>query len=216
MRYLLTIIVVSGLLIVGCGESSNSGNGSGGETNHGSSAQADGRHSADADANPADANPAAAEAADGTITATLNGQTKTWYILSRELGGAVRSHSEWQEVGPTRMITLWGHASPDSMSTDQSFSLSFHVVGEGEARTINDAELTYLTGKLSDMHTSPEGSKVPIEITGLEVDGEKLTIAGTFSGWITQRAPGELKPSEGSQIMVSDGVFEATLHQPSM
>jgi len=37
-------------------------------------------------------------------------------------------------------------------------------------------------------------------------------LATTFSG----NPPGELKPSEGSQIMVSDGVFEATLHQPSM
>jgi hypothetical protein len=196
-----TPILLAVLLSFGCGKSNS-------ESSHSPEPEAE------IPASPAAAASAAKvpEGADGTITATVNGDRKTWYILRRKLGDQLRSQSEWNSVfgAGTQLVTLFGHASADSMVSDRAFILELSTVESRDSAVATAPGIQYLVkDELSSMYNSDPPGKVEVEITEHEVDGDVLTIAGTFAGVLHPSTDG----SQPEQMTVEDGVFRAQVHR---
>ncbi|MFW6028274.1 MAG: hypothetical protein ACOC9Q_01980 [bacterium] len=154
----------------------------------------------------------AAEDADGTITATLNGERSTWYVLSQESGGEVRSQSDWSDFGVSTSVSLFGHVSPTSTRSTGALSVGFVITGTGDNPSVGEPDIAYLAGGLSNMYVSNDDASVTV--TSADVDGDIMTISGSFSGTLTYHSRAGAEPEDGvTEIAVDDGTFEAKVHE---
>jgi len=146
---------------------------------------------------------------DGTITAILDGEPHTWYVTSRRHNGELFSQSDWHDFGTGASVSLWGHASPDSvMGSQGALSIGFIALTRGDTVSINDPELSYMGGGLTDAHTSGNGGTASIRIDSFAVDGDELSLSGSFSGTLPyHRSGGEQKDT----VQLEDGRIEAVI-----
>lgn len=180
--------------------------GSGGEPSNG----------ADATANTAtetnQADQADAKGADGTITATLNGEQRTWYIVRKEMGGEMHSQSEsasWANSG--RVITLFGHTSANSMAATDGLMLELNLVVMENTATVSSADIKYLRGEDRDMYVTRGPVTDGIDLASHKQEGDKVTVSGTFEATLEQNAS---EKKEGpATIAIKNGQFNATVYK---
>jgi hypothetical protein len=149
-----------------------------------------------------------ADAADGAITATLNGEAHSWYVTSSTRGGQHISQSDWSGAVPARVnVSLFGHTRPDTtMGSNQALMLSFTVLDAEGALNVVEPEITYLSGGMTQAHQS--GEEVSVELADLSFEGETMSIAGTFAGVLDA---GGAVEGGAEPIRVENGEFEATV-----
>lgn len=192
--------------LVACGgESSTSGSASSAESAESGS-----------DATPP-VSAADAAAADGTITATLNGVTSTWYVTSDTLQGEYVSQSDWTRFGAAGPIsvTLFGHTTPTSvLSSTHALMIDITTSADGAGKPVGSPGLTFLSESLMNHHTSDVGDDVTIELDRLELDGDTMRLSGSFAGVLGFRSMRGAEPADGvSEIVVTDGSFSATIRE---
>lgn len=153
-----------------------------------------------------------AEGADGTITATLDGQRRTWYILRRGMGGKMRSQSEWAGwTNSGRVVTLYGHTSPDSLATTGGLMLELNLVVMGNTSTVSSANVTYLRGDIRDMYVTRGPITRNVELDSYEEKGDRITVSGSFAAVLEQNTSGETDGPD--RIELEEGTFNATVYK---
>lgn len=151
-----------------------------------------------------------ADAADGSISATLGGEQRSWYVTSSTMGGQHVSQSDWSGAAPARVnVSLFGHTRPDTtMGSNQALMLSFTVLDAEGAVNVVEPEITYLSGGMTQAHQS--GEEVSVEVANVSFEGETMTIAGTFSGVLDA---GQAVAGGAEPMRVENGEFEATISE---
>jgi len=148
---------------------------------------------------------------DGVLTATLGGEARTWRVLTMEYGDQRMSQSEWAPLVPDidqYAVTLFGHAEGRGRSSEEALMVS---VTMQQGRPINES-ITYLDGDLSQAPSSEKGGHADISISHAQIDGDVLTIEGTFSGVLGSGGAAAMANDEPTEpISVEDGAFEARL-----
>ncbi|RFB04964.1 hypothetical protein [Parvularcula marina] len=156
---------------------------------------------------PVEVSKADAEAADGTITATLDGEARTWYVTSGELGGEFNSQSDWSGSTTYTSVSLFGHTTPKTtMSSKNAMLVGFTVSGDNQ--TVSMPSVSLLTDSLLRRYEG-EGSDVTVALEEMSVDGEWLHLKGTFSGTLTYT---DSSGATKDPVTVTDGTFDLRVH----
>jgi len=153
-----------------------------------------------------------AAGADGTIAATLEGERRTWYIVRKEMGSDMHSQSEW--IGWTasgRVVTLYGHTSPDSLASTGGLMLELNLVVMENTSTVSSASVSYLRGGIEDMYVTRGPITDGVELDKYEEAGDRVTVSGTFEATLQQNTSGETTGPD--TIEVEDGTFSATVYK---
>lgn len=155
---------------------------------------------------------AMAEKGDGTLTATINGEERTWYTTHSETGGTFTSQSDWSGVAPFLSVHIMGHGSPDTtLDTNGALSLGFRLKDTGSLPGIQDAELALMTDSFQDRYTAQKGGSVNVSVDSATFDGNWLHLEGRFSG--TLGFEGEGAPDGAEKVKVEGGRFDVHIHE---
>ena len=116
----------------------------------------------------------------GTLTGTLDGAERTWF-LTAENG---MSQSSSSVIGTYMIVTLFGHASDDTLTeAEDALIVEFSVV-DGAA---DFADLRYLAeGGYVAAYVGMDDAPAQITLTRQEVGADGLMVEGTVSavlGW---------------------------------
>ncbi|MDZ7784363.1 MAG: hypothetical protein U5K56_15950 [Halioglobus sp.] len=153
-----------------------------------------------------------AAGADGTITATLEGERRTWYIVRKEMGGEMHSQSEWAGwTASGRVVTLYGHTSPDSLASTGGLMLELNLVVMENTSTVSSASVSYLRGGIEDMYVTRGPITDGVELDNYEEAGDRVTVSGNFEATLQQNTSGET--TDPDTIELEDGTFSATVYK---
>lgn len=153
---------------------------------------------------------------EGTLSATLNGEQRTWYITSATVDGRVVSQSDWESAGADgAIVTLFGHASATTFtSSREALMLEFTIWNLQDAPSAAGSDITFLSEGLSRNHNSGAGGASSVELTSVEVNGNRLNVTGSFQGELVfQDWTGGTSTAAGGPAPVSleNGRFEASI-----
>lgn len=153
---------------------------------------------------------------DGVIRAKLDGAERTWYITSAEYDGQLMSQSDWSPLyASVTGVSLFGHTTPTTaLSSAEALLVAFSLVEADGQWTASEPEITWLSGGLMNNHSSSYDGSAAVTIEAAELDGDYLTISGTFSGSLPFRShkPGG-ETTSAATITVEDGRFEGVVRR---
>ena len=155
---------------------------------------------------------------DGTITAMLDGEERTWYVTSGTMQGQFVSQSDFRDMGMIgTSVTILGHATSNTViGSKEAIIMTFTVHNKDSAPRVERPEIAYLSGGMMKRHTTDDGGAAELTVTSASVDGELLNIAGTFSGSLVYSTFDGSPPENGKQTMtLSDGTFDVKVHPPA-
>lgn len=202
---LLSSLVLA-LTFAACGQSETGGDTSSSNAEVSSSAGNAGQDPAQVAAAGEAAQKAAQAAVDanvpGAIIATLNGETRTWYVAN--------NLTEWDKLeGGGTYVDIIGQVDPGDFSWTEAMNLRFEVHGDGVDLRIASPSWIYYSEGATRHHSS---STETIVVSRTEFSGDALEVAGSFAGTVHFRAyDGDEAPRQGNpaQIQIEDGVFHA-------
>lgn len=120
------------------------------------------------------ATPAAAQQVTGQIAATLDGETRGWFITETE----EMSQSDWSGTPEWAMVSLLGHTTPDTiMNSREALMIGFTATGPGPA---TDVEIRFLAEGLSKAYVAKEDNAA-VTIESLSAKGDRLSLSGSFT-----------------------------------
>lgn len=156
------------------------------------------------------------EEPDGVITATFNGTERTWYITSAERGGQYISQSDWSSLFADQSnVSIMGHVSSSwPFQSREAIMIGFTLQGTGENPSVGDASITYLSGGITNNHSSSHDGNANISVTTASIDGDTLTISGSFSGTLPFKSmSGDADVESTETIVVENGTFEGVVRR---
>lgn len=204
---LLTTLVLA-MSLAACGQSEPGGDTSDSNAEQNSSAGNAGQDPAQVAAAGEAAQKAAQAAADanvpGAIIATLNGETRTWYVAN--------NLTEWDKLeGGGTYVDIIGQVDPGDFSWTEAMNLRFELHGDGDDLRIAGPSWIYYSEGATRHHSS---STETIVVSRADFSGDALEVAGSFTGTVHFSAyDGDDAPKEGNpaQIQIEDGVFHASV-----
>lgn len=115
----------------------------------------------------------------GTVTGTIDGQERTWFLTSQD----GQSQSDFSEMGSIVDVSILAHASLDTvMSTKDGLMLSWTVFDMANPEP-QGAELRYMAGdSFMQAYTAPEDAPVMLDLSTFAKLTDGLHVAGTVSG----------------------------------
>ena len=154
--------------------------------------------------------------ADGVISAKLDGAERTWYITSAEHDGQLMSQSDWSPLyAAVTGVSLFGHTtSTTAFSSNEALLIEFSLQEVGGQWTTANPEITWLSGGLTNNHSSTYDGSAAVSIEAAEFDGDRLSLAGTFSGSLpfkSHKPGGETEAV--ATITIEDGRFEGVIRR---
>jgi hypothetical protein len=149
----------------------------------------------------------------GTITASINGEERTWFLTTQDNEsqsfGLIFSSMNFQS------FSLWGQPTDETVtSLKDTLLFSFDVMSVADQLMPLNAELIYLeNGWTSGWNASKasEPSTMDFSLTTFEKSDDGIFVEGTFEAATGFREPlsnGEIDPSRTLQM---NGIFSATL-----
>lgn len=203
----LTCLVLATALIA-CGGSEGEGKDSNQTATSGAQAQAAGQDPAQVAAAGEAAQKAAQAAADenvpGAIIATLNGETRTWYVDN--------NLTEWEELesGGTN-VDIIGQVDPGDFSWTEAMNVRFELHGDGDDLRVANPSVIYYSEGATRHHKSRNAS---IVVSQAESSGDNLEVSGVFDGTVHFSAySGDDAPKGGNpaEIQIEEGAFYARI-----
>ncbi|MEB8388554.1 hypothetical protein OO012_15110 [Rhodobacteraceae bacterium KMM 6894] len=146
----------------------------------------------------------------GTMTASLDGVERTWFLTSQD--GESQSFGLSMAVANLQSFSLWGQPSADSVQTTaDTLLLSFDVMSVGDQTIPLNMSLMYLENGWQSGWLTDEAERIDFALTTLEKSDAGVLVEGRFETDANYRAPlasGEIDTSRTMQI---SGIFTATL-----
>ncbi len=144
----------------------------------------------------------------GTITGTLDGAEKSWYVTSDDN----TSQSDWTGGDNYPALTIFGHATNDNTwNSKGALIISFSVPIEQLPMEFQDGEVIFVNSNMADSFISSRDLAPPkFTITSMQVVDGKLAIKGTFAAKLfhSSNFGRDMDPDNTKMV---EGVFETTL-----
>ena len=151
----------------------------------------------------------------GTLTGTVDGEKRTWYVTAAEMEGETVSQSDFMgDPSSGATVSLFGHPTESVMSSKASILLSFSVNSPGAPR-VSGVEITYggfskVEGQTGFYNSGNDG-QAEVVVSSFGAEGERLKISGTFSGTMPFRASTSKEPDMDHVVTVTDGSFDTLI-----
>jgi hypothetical protein len=151
----------------------------------------------------------------GTLTGTVDGASRSWYVTAAEMQGETVSQSDFTgNPAGSVTVSLFGHATESVMNSADSILLSFSV-SSPDAPRVSGAEITYggfskVDGQTGFYNSGNDG-QAQVVVTSFGPEGDRLRIGGTFSGTMPFRATTAREPDTEHVVTVTDGRFDALI-----
>lgn len=124
------------------------------------------------------ATPANAQEVLGTVTGTVGGEEREWYVTASDEG----SQSDWLGSETWAEVSVVAHSTPDTiMRTTEALMVGFTLTGAGDNANASGAEVTFLVEGFSAAYVG-EDDAVTVTITEHSVTDGVLSLAGTVEG----------------------------------
>ena len=151
----------------------------------------------------------------GTLTGTVDGETRSWYVTAAEMQGEAVSQSDFMgDPADGASVSVFGHATESVMDSTDSIMLSFSV-SVPTAPRVSGHEITY--GGFSNIdgqtgfYSSGNDGQAEIAVVAFAAEGKALRIIGTFSGVMPFRASGNKTSDMNHVVTVTDGKFDTLI-----
>ena len=150
--------------------------------------------------------PLAAQQVTGTITTDAH----TWYLTT----DAGHSKSGWSGGEKTAIVTLFGHATDDTIKETQgALSIRFYLFEPMGAGFVNEVDIVYYEDVAKGAYvTQGHGDDSIIQLEDVRLDAENLSLQGSFAVTLlfTDNFGVTLNHNDTRQI---SGQFKVTLTQ---
>lgn len=160
------------------------------------------------------AQPALAETL-GTITATMDGEERTWFITAD--GGESQSSLVQPMAGMLMgsSIILWGVPDEDIVATTKDvLTLDATLMrGAGGMMPVNP-QARYLVTGFNDQWIAVDEGQTEMTLTAVEPVGDGLHVAGTFTATANYTQDMTDQDVDRSKTKVISGSFDVTLPAP--
>lgn len=142
----------------------------------------------------------------GNITATLDGEERTWFLSSQD--NESQSFGLSIAVANLQSFQLWGQPTEDTVQvSEDSLLFSFDVMSVGGQLIPLNATVMYLgdgwrSGWIAS-ESEPEASDIALSLTSIETRDDGVFIEGSFEATAHHREPlagGEFDPARTMQI----------------
>lgn len=148
----------------------------------------------------------------GTITASLDGEERTWFLTAEDQES--QSFGLSIAVANLQQFSLWGQPSADSVQNfNESLLFNFQVMSVAGQLIPLNAEVMYLSDAWKSgwiaAESYDEANDIVLSLTTLEKRDDGVFIEGSFEAAAHYREPlssGEIDPSRTLQI---NGSFSA-------
>lgn len=148
---------------------------------------------------------ASAQEVVGTITGTLDGEDRVWFITA--MGG--NSSSYRSEMGPITNVTIFGHASDDTiMSAKDALIIDFSLMnGEVFPDTLSVA---FSDSSVEGNYYANNDNVATLTLTRIADENGQLTLEGAFTATMAYGASYGA-PLDPENTRAAEGTFSLTL-----
>ena len=153
---------------------------------------------------------ASAEEVFGTITASLDGVERTWFLTSND--DESQSFGMTMEMANLQSFSLWGQPSAEGVKTfDDTLLLSFDVMSVGGQTIPLNVSLTYLADGWKAGWLADEEGGMVFSLNALETSDQGVLVEGEFDATANYSEALAEGVVDASRTMRIDGGFSATL-----
>jgi len=152
----------------------------------------------------------AAQEVFGTLTATIEGTERSWFLTAD--GEQSQSHGLSIAVANMQSFGLWGQPTADTVAeTKDSLLLKFDIMKVGSTTMPLNVSLTYLADGWTSGWLANEEGQTTFTLSTLEAVNGGVLMEGSFAStayYSDNLVSSQVDPSQTMQI---DGSFSATL-----
>jgi hypothetical protein len=149
----------------------------------------------------------------GTITASINGQARTWFLTTQD--NESQSFGFMFSAANLQSFSLWGQPTDETVtSLKDTLLFTFDVMSVGDQLIPLETTLTYLeNGWTSGWHASKssEPATMDFSLTTFEKSDDGIFVEGTFEAATGFREPLSSGEIDLSRTLQMNGTFSATL-----
>ncbi len=146
----------------------------------------------------------------GEIRATVDGNSRTWYVL----GDADNTNSGWTSMIPGSLfdVSLWGSpGESNAMAIAGVLAIDPSVMKRGDKPTASDVTIQYLEGGFSNIYVTTDDGKNSVTVEELSVEGDFLRVSGSFDGVAYFKQNAMDRDVDSSRSVSIQGTFSVTL-----
>ena len=148
----------------------------------------------------------------GEITATMNGEQRTWYATREYKYGRWISESD-QAFRGTGTVFFTGHVSSDSATNPLDLlMITAHVNDAGDGPTAQIAKIVFAGQNVwQGRHSSEYGGEAAIQFDTVKHESGATRLRGTFSGTLPYKSNASAEPDMGNVVELENGRFNINL-----
>ena len=148
----------------------------------------------------------------GEITATLNGEQRTWYATREYKYGRWISESD-QAFRGTGTTHFTGHVSSDSATNPLDLlMITAHVIDAGDGPTAQTAKIVFAGQNIwQGRHSSEYGGEAVVKFDSIESLQGVTRIKGTFNGKLPYKSNSSADPDMSDIVTLERGEFDVNL-----
>lgn len=149
----------------------------------------------------------------GGIDARLNGERRDWFVTGSKEGSVWRSQSDVNVFGNTRSISIFGHATADTWSSDKDALRIQATVREASPDLlISNVKISYYKGGFgTGIYSTTNDGEAEFEITNMVLKDGLTHIMGSFSGTLPYRKHSSRDAEPDNFVTVESGRFNVKL-----
>lgn len=146
----------------------------------------------------------------GTITASLDGEERTWFLTLDDKES--QSFGFSMAVANLQSFSLWGQPDAQSVKTlDDTLLFTFDIMTVADQVMPAGASVIYLEDGWQSGWLADDPEKVSFSLTTLEKTDEGVVVAGSFDAATNYSKPLAGGEVDASRTMQITGTFTATL-----
>lgn len=148
----------------------------------------------------------------GEITATLNGEQRTWYVTREYKYGRWISESV-QGFRGTGTVVFSGHVSDDSATNGLDLlMINAHVYDSGDGPTVQGAKIVFAGQEMwKGRYGSEYGGEAVVKFDTINSSDGVTRLKGTFSGKLPYKSSSSPDPDMSDVILLESGEFDMNL-----
>lgn len=148
----------------------------------------------------------------GEITATLNGQQRTWYVTREYKAGRWISESD-QSFRGEGTVFFSGHMSKDTtMDPVDMLIFNAHIRSTDAGPDVQNAKITFAGSEIwQGRYGSEYGGEAALQFDTINHENNTTKLVGTFSGTLPFKSNASSDGDRSNVVVLENGRFDVSL-----